>query len=334
MEIYIGSLFEDVSANWLSIVIAVMLLMAAGIIVYLLAIVLGMSVRGILWWITRQTLALFMWMTMLFLQFLEWFFRATPPTGPPQPPFRNISRRCMVHAFKARTVRDTRMEDTFRKLRDYPSLDTLRGTTLESYEYIVCNPNEKEKNLSNALLHYMFSMLRSEAGLENATGDFVFLTECPDLESYPMLKGFPKVFKAVKDNAVEILQRVRDIKRLTADEHELLIELIKVIMIKKAYEDLEHTRISIGTGQLDKLIVQMAQNRFMPSNKDMLRLVSKTLGFTVHVVKPGDRIEGTEAYKAFTTERASINAATIGHPKPPVLLEQSKDSYTLAKLPN
>lgn len=250
------------------------------------------------------------------------------------PPFDTVYRRFQnYYCYRKRNLR-IKSVDVFKKLRDLPSLECLRGTQLGSYSYMVCDPKDKDENLCKALLHTMYNRLCNEAMSKNPLnphGSFDLLAECPKLCESHELIVFHDIFKTIKNHAVEVLRQVHRIEHLSDPQRVLLVELIKVIIIKKVYENLENVQASIDVPQLNWLISQMILNDFVPSTKDTLKLVSNSLSISIHVLKPGNKVSNSNAYGNYSFDNYETTSTSV---QEMVLLDQNKDnSYVLATPP-
>lgn len=316
----------------------------AALAVLALVIFRGFTVYG---YLLRIWSMVMQWRVARFFLFLvaalKWLlmqiFRvAATSSSPPRPCFDDILLRCLRSCAQRKSLQIhlPRSPDVFAQLRSLPFFDSLRRTSLESYMYMVCNPANKEENLSKALLHFLYNRLCIEAmskSFSNPDGSFDLLAECPDLAKTPGLKEFPDLFKTIKDVAVkEVFESVANVDQLSDVQCDLVMELIKMVMIKKAYEDLEGFEASIGRTHLHKLIDQMARNKFLPSNKDMLKLVSKSLSTSVHVLAPDKKVAKKDVYGRHTIKKTCTTVIPISL-EPLILYEQKDDSYVLTRPP-
>lgn len=213
--------------------------------------------------------------------------------------------------------------------------NALAGTPYANNTYLAYNPANKEENLSKALVHFLYNRLRTEAmsqTLANPAGNFDLLAECPNLAAIQGLEGFPEDFKCIKDLAMKhILQPTRNANNLSVIQCYLMIELIKAIIIKKAYERMG---LIIPQGcrrdQFDNLINKMPNNDFISTDLDTRRFICMSLNIGIDVLRPGNKINNLYNNHLIIPQ----------YPFPPpfapppttmTLLEQEEGSYTLIR---
>lgn len=191
--------------------------------------------------------------------------------------------------------------------------------------YLVCDPATKEENLSRALLYFVYGKLVSEARSPSPLNLFA---ECPDLANVPGLETFQRTFKDIKDFVVkEILPNNLRVEGLSDLDYNIMIEFIKLIMIKKAHENVQDFRNAIGKKQLDNLINEMYVKSFIPSSSDMIKLISRSFSIEISILKPG--CKAAHQYTSFEILNCNAISRSSRAQGKMNLLEQGENSYTL-----
>lgn len=278
----------------------------------------------------KHVLSIFLNMIMWMIESLAYVLGIDRST--PSPFFYGIMLRCLKvssHDIGSSISTPIRV-DRFAMLSNLFAQNAL-APRYANRIFLVCAPKSKEENLEKALMQFLYDRLRAEAisqTLINPTGNFDLLAECPNLAKVSGLERFPANFKSIRDTAIEeILRSTPNVNALSVNQYNLLVELIKMIMIKKAYENIRIFNNSIGSVQVGNIISEMCSKDFMPSCKDMIGFISASFNIGVEIMTPSNKVANL-----YNTLNATFIRVPIGM-TPPIstmrLLEQESGSYTL-----